>query len=68
MEPKPFCRNDVFEVYIYAAPVLEIIMANNSGWIVVEDEGSAEMLRDALEKFLEGFGNKENGNEQTQDH
>jgi len=55
MEPKPFCRNDVFEVYIYAAPVLEIIMANNSGWIVVEDEGSAEMLRDALEKFLEGF-------------
>jgi hypothetical protein len=45
----------MFEVFSYSAPALEIIMTNDSGWIVVEDEDSAEMLRDALEKFLEGF-------------
>ena len=55
MERKSLCRNDMFEVFSYAAPVLEIIMTNGSGWIVVEDEDSAEMLRDSLEKFLEGF-------------
>ena len=55
MERKPFCRNDMFEVFSYATPVLEIIMTNDSGWIVVEDEDSAEMLMDSLEKFLEGF-------------
>ena len=55
MERKPFCRNDMFEVYICAAPRLEIDMTNDSGWIIVEDEDSAEMLRDSLEKFLEGF-------------